>query len=87
MKILEFLQDGNDKFSSTRLALLLWVIGLLVIWTMSSIHSEAFLEIPTSTITLVGILVSGKVVQKFGEEKTNLSASGDTTLPTPTKNG
>jgi len=89
MNALQFLQEDDGKFSATRLALLLWIVGLLVVWTIGSIHNVSsegeLLEIPFSVITLVGIFVTGKTVQKFGEEKMNSSSSSDTTTITTAK--
>lgn len=62
-----FLEDNNGGFSATRLAFLLWVVGLLVIWLLAFFKTGAMPEIPTSVLTLLGILMGGKVVQRFGE--------------------
>lgn len=68
MKIEEFLQEENGGFSSTRLALLLWTVGVLVIWIVNSARSGTLQPIDSSVITIMGILMGGKVVQKFGEK-------------------
>ena len=68
MKILEFLQEDNGNFSSSRLAFLLWVVGVLLVWAIASIKSGSLLDIPESVATVIGILMTGKVVQKFGEK-------------------
>lgn len=82
MNLAKFLQEDNGKLSATRLVLLLWVIGLLGVWVAGSIHNiylgQALVELPTSTITLVGILTAGKVVQKY-EEKPGVATEPDTT--------
>ena len=68
MKLSTFLEDNNGGFSAMRLALLLWVVGLLVVWLIGSIKGGGTLqEIPGSVLTLVGILTGGKAVQRFGE--------------------
>ncbi len=91
MNLSTFLQEDNGKLSATRLVLLVWVIGLLVVWTAGSIHNiylgdsdATLLELPTSTITLVGILMAGKVVQKY-EEKPEAASSGDAAPSTTVK--
>lgn len=66
MRLSEFLEDNSGGFSATRLAFLLWVIGLLVMWMMSSAKTGTLTDIP-DTITLLGILMGGKAVQRFGE--------------------
>ncbi len=70
MRFLEFFQESNGRLSSTRLAFLLWAIGVLVTWMFDSmITSHELQEIPPSIITLMGILMTGKVVQKTVEHK------------------
>lgn len=89
MKILEFLQDDNGGFSATRLAFLLWVLGLLTIWLIASAKAGSLQAIPESVITLLGILMGGKVVQKFGEasvpavKQTGQELSVGSISPTP----
>ncbi len=69
-KLLEFLQEDNGGFSSTRLAFLLWVFGVLVVWIIASVTSQpmTLARIDPSVTTVLGILMTGKVVQKFGEK-------------------
>ncbi len=68
MKILEFLQEDSGGFSASRLAFLIWIAGVLVVWLITSIKSSSLQEIPDSISTVIGILMTGKVVQKFGEK-------------------
>ena len=78
MKIFsQFLQDEDGSLSATRLAFLTWVIGVLVVWIIASCsHSPVqMLKIDGSIATILGILMSGKVVQKFAE-------TGPTQAPT-----
>jgi len=89
MNLSSFLQEDNGKFSATRLALLVWSIGLLGVWAAGSIYNvfwgstHNFLELPPSTITLVGLLMAGKVVQKYEEKPTTETPpQGTTPLPT-----
>jgi hypothetical protein len=81
MNLSTFLQEDNGKLSATRLVLLVWVLGLLGVWAAGSLHNiylgdmgPALLELPPSTITIVGILMAGKVVQKY-EEKPGMMPS------------
>lgn len=67
-KMLEFLQENNGGFSATRLGFLLWVIGVLVVWIMNSLKSGTLAPIDSSVTAVIGILMTGKVVQKFGEK-------------------
>jgi hypothetical protein len=67
---LQFLQEDNGSFSSSRLAFLLWAIGTLLVWVVVSYKLNSLQVIPESVITIIGILMTGKVVQKFGEKPT-----------------
>jgi hypothetical protein len=77
MDLAQFMKEDNGNFSSSRLGFLLWVIGVLAVWVIDSLKcpSCTLATIPESVITIVGILMGGKVVQKFGENK------GSTPLP------
>jgi hypothetical protein len=68
MKFVEFLQEKSGCLSSTRLGFLVWVIGTLIVWAVCSFKTGILLEIPSSVQVIFGILMSGKVVQKFGEK-------------------
>ena len=68
MKILEFLQEDNGGLSANRLAFLLWIVGVLVVWVITSIKSGSLQVIPESVAVIIGILMTGKVAQKFGEK-------------------
>lgn len=69
-RILEFFQEDNGGYSATRLGFLLWVIGALVVWIITSLTSEPrqLARVDPSVVTIVGILMTGKVAQKFGEK-------------------
>lgn len=69
MSFLQFFQESNGRLSSTRLAFLLWAIGVLVTWMSNSLTTGELHPIPESIIALMGILMTGKVVQKTVEEK------------------
>lgn len=69
MKFLEFFQEGNGNLSSARLLMLIWGIGILTFWGITSIKTSQLIPIPESVITLFAITVAGKVTQKFGEQK------------------
>jgi hypothetical protein len=69
VSFLQFFQESNGRLSSTRLAFLLWAIGVLVTWMSNSLTTGELHPIPESIIALMGILMTGKVVQKTVEEK------------------
>jgi hypothetical protein len=64
----EFLQEDDGGFSATRLAFLLWVGGVLIVWIIDSLSSKTLERIDPTVTTIIGILMTGKVVQKFGEK-------------------
>ena len=68
MKFSSFLEDESGGFSSTRLAFLLWVVGVLAVYIYQRVHSDRPVVIDGSVITIIGILMTGKVVQRFGEK-------------------
>lgn len=65
------LYDDKGNPSSTRLALIVWVFGVLLIWGIKTLKDPAFplLEIPESIMYIFGILMGGKVGQKHFETK------------------
>jgi hypothetical protein len=62
-----FIREGNGKLSSSRLLVLLWGGGVFLIWAIASLQGETLQAIPDSVITIVGVLISAKTVQRFGE--------------------
>ena len=64
-----FLQEDNGNFSATRLAFLLWILGVLIGWGVASARLNKLQEIPDSVLALIGVLMTGKVTQKFAENK------------------
>lgn len=64
-----FLREDNGNFSATRLGFLSWVLGVLLIWGGASVHDKKLAEVPQSVQILIGVLMAGKVTQKFTEEK------------------
>ena len=75
-----FLEDNTGGFSSTRLAFLLWTIGVLATWIYASLSSTncGLQKIDPSVVTILGILMGGKVSQRFFENK-QLSNSDEST--------
>ncbi|HEY9909784.1 MAG TPA: hypothetical protein V6D18_19505 [Thermosynechococcaceae cyanobacterium] len=99
-KLTEFLQDPNGEFSSTRLAFLAWIFAVLIGWGVDTArHDYKMAQIPESVQVLIGVLMSGKVVQRFGEkpisdsaeleitQKVKTTEANNTALPLPGKVG
>ncbi len=78
-----FLQDDNGNLSSMRLAFLLWVVGVLVIWGVASLKAGELKIIPDSVTTIVGVLMGGKVMQKFGEQSSPKSTDNTLIVQAP----
>ena len=72
-KFAEFFQENNGTLSATRLAFLIWAFGVLVVWGIPSIRHEKLEPIPESVVVVIGMLMTGKVVQKFSESSTSTS--------------
>lgn len=62
-----FIREKTGKLSSSRLLILLWGGGVFLIWAVSSLRAEMLQPIPESVITVVGVLIGAKTVQRFGE--------------------
>ncbi|NJM58923.1 MAG: hypothetical protein HC857_18045 [Synechococcales cyanobacterium RU_4_20] len=62
-----FIRENTGKLSSSRLLILLWGGGVFLIWAVSSLRAEMLQPIPESVITVVGVLIGAKTVQRFGE--------------------
>lgn len=60
-------QEKQGKVSTSRVLLLLWGVGLFLVWAFVSIINRNITEIPESVVTVIGILSGSKVLQRFGE--------------------
>ena len=63
----EFIQEENGKLSVTRLMFFLWGLGVLAVWIFACVSSKTIHPIDSTVITLIGVFLTGKVVQRFGE--------------------
>ncbi len=70
MKIAEFLQEGNGRFSSSRLFAFLVTIGTMVDWMHAVFTGDGIWHPEWQTISMVLGVLGFKVAQKFGESKT-----------------
>jgi hypothetical protein len=69
VKIFEFLEDPRGKLSGLRIAILVWIVTICFNITYLSILNEKFVGPDASMITGLGMLLGGKVVQNFSEQK------------------
>jgi hypothetical protein len=58
------LSDDAGNASSTRLAMLMALAVVMVVWAVVSIYRNDLQPIPESVVTLLTILIVGKVAQK-----------------------
>ena len=65
----EILSDDAGNPSSLRLALLMALAIVLVVWAVVSLQCKALLPLPGDIVNLLGLLIAGKTVQKFTEAK------------------
>ena len=69
MALEQFLQDKKtNTLSAMRLALFWWVFGVSLIWGYVSIRTLELQPIPESVVAILGLLLGGKVVQRFAEQ-------------------
>ncbi len=68
-KLLGFLQDGEDNYSSTRLAFLAWTLGVLVVWVWNRTQPGSTFELDKEATYILGILTTGKVAQAATAER------------------
>jgi hypothetical protein len=77
MKFSSFFEDNSGGFSATRLAFLLWAVGVLAVWIYSSIQQGKLAEIDKTVVTVLGILMTGKAAQRFGEKPDSSDDNSD----------
>jgi len=66
-----FVKEETGKFSATRLAFVAWSLIVLVMWAIVSYQQGELAEINNSIVSILGVFMSGKVVQRFGEKDKN----------------
>jgi hypothetical protein len=63
-----FVQETDGSYSATRLGFLAWVLGVLGAWLAASLAKQSLQPVPESVAAILGVLMTGKVVQRFGEK-------------------
>jgi|TARA_R110000824_G_scaffold20545_15_gene77438 hypothetical protein len=64
----DLLKEDSGKLSSTRLAFMAWSLIVLATWAIVSYQSGELIKLDNSIVSILGVLMSGKVVQRFGEK-------------------
>jgi len=72
-KMSSLMEDYPGAWSSIRYVTVLVVTGVMLTWMILSFTKGQLLDIPTGVIVVLGIAVTGKVVQKGIEDKGNAS--------------
>lgn len=62
--LLSTLEDQAGGTSTTRVVLLLLIIGVLAPWIYVSIATQKLQPLPESVVTLVGMALAAKVAQR-----------------------
>ena len=67
-RLLQIFEEANGRLSSTRIAFVLWSLIILGVWTVLSLRNGQMQAFDMSIVSMLGIMLTGKVVQKFGEK-------------------
>lgn len=63
------LEDGQGGISSSRLVMVIWGVGVFLVWAGLSIFKGIILTVPESVLVVVLATMGIKVVQRiFGEQ-------------------
>lgn len=65
------LEDGSGGYSTTRVVLTLWLLLLCICWSVIAVRTQSIPDIPQGVLALTGMLLSAKVVQRFGEKESS----------------
>jgi preprotein translocase subunit SecD len=68
MNFAALIEDNSGGLSSIRAAMLAWLAALGATWVFVAIATRSLPDIPAGVLTFTGMLVGGKVVQRFGEK-------------------
>jgi len=69
MKSPDFLRESSGLSSSYRVIFVMWGVVPLLVWALLSVKAGEFLPLPPEYLYLMGLLITGKLVQKPLEEK------------------
>jgi len=63
----KILMEGNGKPSATRVVTVVWGLGVFVVWAYLSVTTSQIINLPDHVMEILGIVLTGKVVQRFAE--------------------
>ncbi len=64
-----FKESESGKLSAARVIFLLWSLGVFAIWIWFSVGARELQPVPSSVVTILGLLAGGKTIQKFREQE------------------
>lgn len=70
---MNFLKDSKGDSSSTRLVMVCWAFGILIVWAGFCVYEKKLLDIPIGVGAVLGYIMGGKVFQSFAEAKESKS--------------
>lgn len=65
----EFFKEASGRLSSMRLMFIVGVIVVFAMWICSVLWSFTLPDIPPGVIALLGLLIGGKVGQRYAEKR------------------
>lgn len=68
-KLFEFFQDNDGAMSANRLVLIMYATCIIGAWGYVSVKSATLNPVPESVITMLGLSLGAKVLQKPFESK------------------
>jgi hypothetical protein len=66
--IKSLLSDNNEGISSSRVLLLSWGMGVLIIWIYMSVLKSQLQPLGNDIVTILIALSATKTIQRFGEK-------------------
>lgn len=67
-----FMQDSEGNKSSSRLAMVFSVFGVLIVWGVVCVKTSSMVDIPLGVIAFVAAVITGKGVNSLLVEKAKL---------------
>jgi Na+/H+ antiporter NhaB len=65
----ELLSDNSGGLSTIRILSIGWVLLVAIVWAVVALKTRTMPDIPGGVLALSGVIVGGKVVQRFGERE------------------
>lgn len=62
------LEDNAGGLSSIRVLMLCWTVAVMATWITVALSTKTMPDIPSGVLTFTGMIVGGKVAQRFGEQ-------------------